>query len=546
MLAEEQADSHLRAQEAATLRKVVAEAAQDDVDDDSDEDLVSVSGSSSSEEEEEEEENRTAGVAWPGEITNVRSPPLVIPSGPQLPRQLVITPLSLLQCLLPDATLDIVVTNTNAYAATKGADSGWQTTREELWLFIAVHICMGIVKLPHAHMYWEQMWRQPFVASAFTRNRFIELLRYFYVAPPTPPDVRHSASDKIAPLIDSCQRTFPAHYNPIQQLAVDEAMEAMVPFRGRSKMKQFMPKKPHKWGYKIWCLACNGYLLNFIVYKGRHQHSGDLSYTNKVVADLTQPYQQGGHTVYLDQFFTNPTLADYLLSKGIRICGTMKKNRKGRPADMLIKGEHLDKGDMVCWEKGGVGCLAWMDKRPVYLLSSHTRIDQTTTVADPHTNDPDRTVTRPTAVHDYNQYKGGVDVIDQLHSYYAIGRKSRRTWPRLAWWLIDVCIINAYRLFTLQSQPDCTHLHFREQLMQQLAAAYPPQQAQRQLRQPAPMIRPAGDHWPKRTDDKRDCRYCSHLSEKRVTSIYKCKVCEVHLCMDPCFELWHVARDIAH
>lgn len=45
----------------------------------------------------------------------------------------------------------------------------------------------------------------------------------------------------------------------------------MVAFKGRSTMKQYMPKKPIKRGFKIWAFAdsASGILLNFDVYTGK-------------------------------------------------------------------------------------------------------------------------------------------------------------------------------------------------------------------------------------------------------------------------------------
>ena len=61
------------------------------------------------------------------------------------------------------------------------------------------------------------------------------------------------------------------------------------------------------------------------------------------------------------------------------------------------------------------------------------------------------TIVKPEVVHEYNRNRGGVDTVDQLKGNYAMGRKSIKNWPSLAWWLIDMCIVNAYRLF---SPPD--------------------------------------------------------------------------------------------
>ena len=76
------------------------------------------------------------------------------------------------QCFLPHTLISTIATNTNLYATFKEAPAGWATTPEEVWLFIAVHIYMGIIDLPYLHMYWEGEYRQSYVVDAFTRDRF--------------------------------------------------------------------------------------------------------------------------------------------------------------------------------------------------------------------------------------------------------------------------------------------------------------------------------------------------------------------------------------
>ena len=47
--------------------------------------------------------------------------------------------------------------------------------------------------------------------------------------------------------------------------------ESMVGFKGRLSWIQYMPKKPRKWGIKIWKIAdgANGYVSNLKVYTGK-------------------------------------------------------------------------------------------------------------------------------------------------------------------------------------------------------------------------------------------------------------------------------------
>lgn len=47
--------------------------------------------------------------------------------------------------------------------------------------------------------------------------------------------------------------------------------EAMIAFKGRSSMKQYVPKKPVKRGFKVWVKAdaVSGYVSEIDVYTGK-------------------------------------------------------------------------------------------------------------------------------------------------------------------------------------------------------------------------------------------------------------------------------------
>ena len=69
---------------------------------------------------------------------------------------------------------------------------------------------------------------------------------------------------KLRPFIDKLSENFQKAFNPNETMAVDESM---IKFKGRSSLKQFMPKKPIKRGYKVWVLADkSGYASKFEIY----------------------------------------------------------------------------------------------------------------------------------------------------------------------------------------------------------------------------------------------------------------------------------------
>uniref|UniRef100_A0ABD2WNQ5 PiggyBac transposable element-derived protein domain-containing protein n=1 Tax=Trichogramma kaykai TaxID=54128 RepID=A0ABD2WNQ5_9HYME len=58
--------------------------------------------------------------------------------------------------------------------------------------------------------------------------------------------------------------------------------EMMVRFFGRSRLKQFVPSKPDRYGIKLWGLAApNGYLFNLDVYCGRNDTSLETAKHNQ-------------------------------------------------------------------------------------------------------------------------------------------------------------------------------------------------------------------------------------------------------------------------
>jgi len=77
----------------------------------------------------------------------------------------------------------------------------------------------------------------------------------------------------------------------------------------------------------------------------------------------------------------------------------------------------------------------------------------------------------PAFIDDYNQHMGGVDIADQLQSYYSTQLRACRNWLPLFFWLLDTAIVNSYRIMkTLypHRKVRSQHLFFREDLADKL------------------------------------------------------------------------------
>lgn len=117
---------------------------------------------------------------------------------------------------------------------------------------------MGLVRMPNYDMYWSThdlvMLKQ--LTSYMSRDRFLNILSFLHAAdnsqmpPRDSPD--YDLGFKIRNISDMLIQRWQDSYKPYREISVDETL---VPFKGRTKLLQYIPSKPHKWGIKTWTLA---------------------------------------------------------------------------------------------------------------------------------------------------------------------------------------------------------------------------------------------------------------------------------------------------
>ena len=380
-------------------------------------------------------------------------PPFSIRTGSQLPLTEVDEPHEFFEAIFGSDTFDHIAQQTNLYAAQAGAS--WDPTcGSEMKLFIGIILAMGVHRLPHLHDYWSKhpLLGVPGITHSMPRDRFKELLRYFHINDNTQAKPRdHPEYDKlhkIRPLLNKIRSNTQRAYIPHKQLSIDEAM---VLFKGRSSIKQFMPLKPIKRGYKIWCLcvSINGLAYDIEVYLGATGSGTEGSLGEKVVMRLIEKVTGQGYEVYMDNFFTSPALSLALREHQIFVIGTARVNRKGFPqslrdtkafAKTATRGEHRS----VLIHEGKTECLVWKDNKPVPLINSISPPANTATVKRTAKDGSRNAVPCPESIKLYNMYMGGVDLFDFKRKTYSCSRKSRKWWFRLFYFLVDMATTNSY------------------------------------------------------------------------------------------------------
>ena len=152
--------------------------------------------------------------------------------------------------------------------------------------------------------------QMPWFASIFLRNRFQQILRYLHIVDNnTRPEKGHPnyKLHKVQPVIDHLNTIFPASYTPEQNLSIDEQM---IRTKCRVSFIQYMPKKPERFGIKVWalCEAASAYTLQFQVYTGKTDGEIEHGLAYRVVCELAQDDLNKDYRLYFDNFYTTVEL----------------------------------------------------------------------------------------------------------------------------------------------------------------------------------------------------------------------------------------------
>ena len=107
-------------------------------------------------------------------------------------------------------------------------------------------------------------------------------------------------------------------------------------------------------------------------------------------------------------------------------CDTVRSNRRGLPPSYSSTANILkraDRGEQVLFQDGPLLVIGWKDAEVVQMLSTCTTDDVTTVKRRVGLQVKD--VPCPTTVVKYNNNMGGVDLSDQLMSYYTMSRHTQ-------------------------------------------------------------------------------------------------------------------------
>lgn len=454
----------------------------------------------------------------------------------------------------------------------------------EIKVFIAHLIVMGIVRKAEIEQYWctTGVAQTPFFGKWMSRNRWTAILANLHLVDDSnnPPygQAGHNPLAKLEPFLTMCKENFRYTYSPERELSMDESC---CPWKGRLRFKVYNPRKPARFHIKLFqmCESSSGYILGFNVYTGKQScvneamqlMDPECSRTTKIVLTLAENCNvlDKGHAMYFDNYYTSPQLMHELLYRDTVACGTVRSNRKGMPK--AVCKAKLTSGQ-TCFRRsyddeetpGPLLALKWQDKRDVLMLSSFHKAEEQWTGRNDRSENQNP-IYKPSVIVDYIKHMGGVDLSDQLLTYYSFLRKSCKWWRKLFVHLLNMLILNAHILNRKFGEESLSHSEFRERIARHLVQSVVEydeanlQTVPRLLGDPFDLtLRLSERHFPKRITRKNGkipslkCRVCSvskrksklsGLPVRRRSTSYMCEQCHLPMCVDPCFKVFHTRKN---
>ena len=291
----------------------------------------------------------------------------------------------------------------------------------------------------------------PIFKATMSRDRFEKIISWLRFDDKTTREERRK-TDKLAAIREiwsDFQDNLKLCYIPGSYITIDEQL---LPFRGRCPFRQYIPKKPHKYGITFWLCADvdSYYVFNAFPYIGRQpDQERQTQIGASVVLELLQPLYGSNRNVTIDNFFTSVPLAKELQMKNLTLIGTLRKNKAEIPIEFQPN-KKRQIGSSLFGFHDGLTLVSFVPKRntAVLLLSSKH-----------HDNQVDMKTGKPIIILDYNKTKGAVDMVDQMCHKFTVKRdflfyisvfyflqvkRGTKRWPLCIFYgMIDIAALNA-------------------------------------------------------------------------------------------------------
>lgn len=271
-------------------------------------------------------------------------------------------------------------------------------------------------------------------------------------------------------------------------------------------------------GLKAYRIIFSGYVLQVLPHFSKLAGERPKRLYEDIVFKLLQSGDclNKNHHVYFDNLYTSvPMFADLSGRFGTYCCGTLRKNRKYLPKDLMNDSNPKlrERGSAIFKKSGNLVVCAWRDRRVVQVLSSihGSQLDMCQRTM---RGDDGKYAKRPLPcpvivrryvgkkpkllneimknnyknlsvffilyflilknnIYRYSRHMGGVDLCDQLWNYYAFGRKSRKWTKKMFFFALEIFKLNSFLMYNSRADKKLSLYDFTLQLVRQMVNRRP-------------------------------------------------------------------------
>jgi len=222
---------------------------------------------------------------------------------------------------------------------------------------------------------------------------------------------------KMLSFIEKICQKFKTYFYPHKNICIDESL---VYFRGRCKIKFYMPLKPHKWGFKLHliCDSKTNYVLDILFDPGKDYKDliilPEYSYTESIVIRLCRDYSHKNHILFFDSWYSGFRIMDILHEMGIDATSILKNTITN-----FIPSENYN----------------------VYTIVDRKKLNFISTIHNDEYNQNSKN--KPEIQYEYLKNAKSIDLVNQYSAFHGFKNRSKKWWKRIFFFMIDIIISNS-------------------------------------------------------------------------------------------------------
>lgn len=384
--------------------------------------------------------------------------------------------------------------------------SHWfDTTVTEMKKYIAIVINMGMIRKKNIEHYWDTSYSQrtPFFNLTMGRNRFQSVSTMFHLSNLPHVESGQPGYDpwyKIRVFLNIMNDSYQQYFIPKQNITIEESMISM---KKGCLFIENMQNKRNCYGLKKFevCDSDTNYILHVELYNGKDCNN---CFTEIVVLELMSKsgLLNKGYHLFIGNFCVKFPLCLTLLERNTFLTGMMNKNIKNVFQNVLKT--QLEPQQSVYLRNNDVLICGYKQKKtwkPVYFITTGYHAEDTVVRSKSGLE-----ATKPIIINKYNQFVGKVDAKSNYHLSSA--RQTRRYWVKIFYNLLDTAIMNAFILYSKNTDKPLERHDFIRSIIEDLV-----RDETDSVSQPGP----SGD------DELAEEHKLEHLPERRQRMCSVCK-----------------------